>query len=128
VWFEVINLIVPTYTDDLEMIKRMCGWLVENLGPDRPLHFSRFSPQHKLDHLPPTPVDLLVQARATARAAGLRYVYIGNVREVDDAGTTYCPNCKRAVIERDIFAVTSYRLEAGQCRFCRTPIAGVWVT
>ena len=92
-WFEVINLVVPTYTDDLEMIKRMCGWLVENLGPDRPLHFSRFNPQHKLDHLPPTPVEILVQARDVARAAGLRYVYIGNVREVPDAQTTFCPNC-----------------------------------
>ena len=126
VWFEVINLVVPTYTDDLEMIKRMCGWLVENLGPDRPLHFSRFNPEHKLDHLSPTPVEILVQARAAARAAGLRYVYIGNVREVDDAGTTYCPGCKRAIIERDVFSVTAFDLDGGKCRFCRTPIAGVW--
>ena len=96
IWFEVINLVVPTYTDNLETIRRMCGWLVDNLGPDRPLHFSRFNPQHKLDHLPPTPIDILVQAREAARAAGLRYVYIGNVREVADAGTTYCPNCRRA--------------------------------
>jgi len=56
VWFEIINLIVPTYTDKPETIKRMCGWLVENLGPDVPLHFSRFHPQHKLTHLPPTPM------------------------------------------------------------------------
>ena len=126
VWFEIINLIVPTYTDDLEMIKRMCGWLVENLGPDRPLHFSRFHPQHKLDHLSPTPVDVLLKARALARAAGLRYVYIGNVREAADAGTTWCPGCKRAVIERDGFAITDFRLDAGRCRFCGTPIAGVW--
>ena len=126
VWFEVINLVVPTYTDDLEMIKRMCGWLVANLGPDRPLHFSRFSPQHKLEHLPPTPVDILVRARDTARAAGLRYVYIGNVRDVPDAGTTFCPNCRRAIVERDVFSVTAYHLAAGKCRFCGTSIAGVW--
>lgn len=126
VWFEVINLVVPTYTDDLEMIKRMSGWLVANLGPDRPLHFSRFHPQHKLDHLPPTPVETLVKARNLARAAGLRYVYIGNVRDVADAETTFCPNCKRAVIERDVFAVTRSRLVAGACPFCRTRIAGVW--
>ena len=126
VWFEVINLVVPTYTDDLEMIKRMCGWLVENLGPDRPLHFSRFHPQHKLEHLPPTPVDILVRARDAARALGLHYVYIGNVREVPDAGTTFCPNCRRAIVERDVFSVTAYHLAAGKCRFCGTPIAGVW--
>jgi len=126
VWFEVINLIVPTYTDDLAMIRRMCDWLVANLGPDRPLHFSRFNPEHKLDHLPPTPVDVLVRARAAARAAGLRYVYLGNVREVDDAGTTFCPGCKRAIIERDVFSVTACRLAGGKCRYCGTPIAGVW--
>ena len=69
VWVEIINLVVPTYTDNLEMIKRMCGWIVKELGPDQPLHFSRFHPQHKLTHLSPTPVEILVQARATARAA-----------------------------------------------------------
>ncbi|MGA2018086.1 MAG: AmmeMemoRadiSam system radical SAM enzyme [Opitutaceae bacterium] len=126
VWFEVINLIVPTYTDNLESIKRMCGWLVDNLGADRPLHFSRFHPEHKLDHLPVTPIDILVRARDAARSAGLRYVYLGNVREVADAGTTYCPNCRRPVIERDVYSVTSFQLDAGKCRFCGTPVAGVW--
>jgi len=126
IWFEVINLIVPTYTDNLEMIKRMCGWLVDNLGPDQVLHFSRFHPQHKLTHLPPTPVDTLVRAREIARSAGLRYVYIGNVPGLTDAETTFCPHCKKAVVERDIFAVTSVNLQAGQCRFCQTKIAGVW--
>ena len=126
IWFEVINLVVPTYTDDLDAISRMCGWLSDNLGPDRPLHFSRFNPQHKLDHLPVTPIDILLQAREAARAAGLRYVYIGNVREVADAGTTYCPNCKRPVIERDAYAVTAFRLDRGRCRHCGTTVAGVW--
>jgi pyruvate formate lyase activating enzyme len=126
VWFEIINLVVPTYTDDLETIKRMCGWIVENLGPDQVLHFSRFHPQHKLTHLPPTPINTLLSARAAARAAGLRYVYIGNVREVADAETTFCPNCKKAVIERDIFSVTSFKLKAGQCAFCQAKIPGIW--
>jgi pyruvate formate lyase activating enzyme len=126
VWFEVINLIVPTYTDNLETIKRMCGWLVDNLGPDRPLHFSRFNPLYKLEHLPSTPVETLIQARDVARAAGLRYVYIGNVRGVPGAETTFCPNCKRAVIERDLFAITGVQIDEGKCRFCGTKIAGVW--
>lgn len=126
VWFEVINLVVPTYTDDLEMIRRMCDWLVAELGVDVPLHFSRFHPQHQLTHLPPTPVETLVKARATARAAGLRYVYLGNVRGVADAETTFCPGCKRPVIERDLFAVKRMDIDQGRCRRCRTSIAGVW--
>lgn len=126
VWFEIINLIVPTYTDDVEMVKRMCGWLVENLGPDTPLHFSRFHPQHKLTHLPPTPVNTLLRAREVARTAGLHFVYIGNVAGIPDAETTFCPNCKRAIVERDIYAIKAIRIENSKCAFCQAPVAGVW--
>jgi pyruvate formate lyase activating enzyme len=126
VWFEIINLVVPTYTDNLDLIRRMCAWIAKELGPEQPLHFSRFHPQHKLTHLTPTPVETLVKAREAARAEGLRYAYIGNVPGLADAGTTWCPGCKKAVIERDIFAVTALNLTAGKCRFCGTKIAGVW--
>lgn len=126
IWFEIINLIVPTYTDKPEMIKRMCGWIVENLGVDRPIHFSRFYPNHKLTYLPPTPIEILVKAREIARSAGLRYVYIGNVREVDDAETTYCPSCKKPIICRDIFSITKFELINGRCKYCNEKIPGVW--
>jgi pyruvate formate lyase activating enzyme len=126
VWFEIINLVVPTYTDNLDTIRRMCGWIVKELGPDRPLHFSRFQPQHKLTHLTPTPVETLVKARDAGRAEGLRYVYIGNVPGLEGAETTWCPNCKKAVVERDIFAVTRMDIADGKCRYCGTKIAGVW--
>ncbi len=105
VWFEVTNLVVPTYTDKPDMIRRMCDWLLENIGPDYPLHFSRFMPPHKLTHLPPTPKDILLEAQSIAATAGLHHVYVGNCREVPDGETTYCPNCKKAIIERDVFSV-----------------------
>ena len=128
VWVEIINLVVPTYTDNLDTIRRMCGWIAKELGPDRPLHFSRFHPEHKLTHLAPTPVETLVKARDSARAEGLDYVYIGNVPGLEGVETTWCPNCKKAVIERDIFAVTRMNLTDGKCNFCGTKIAGVWKT
>jgi len=68
----------------------------------------------------------LVTARNVARSEGLRYVYIGNVPGLEDAETTWCPNCKQAVIERDIYAVTSFRLTNGKCPSCGNKIAGVW--
>jgi pyruvate formate lyase activating enzyme len=126
IWFEVIHLLVPTYTDNLDQLRRLCGWVAQRLGPDTPLHFSRFHPEHKLTHLPPTPVDTLVRARDLARSAGLRYVYLGNVRGVPGAETTCCPNCRQAVVERDGFAVTALRLHDGRCPHCQTKIAGVW--
>ena len=125
VWFEVTNLVVPTYTDKADMIKRMCGWLVDNIGADYPLHFSRFHPMHKLLHLSPTPLGILLEAREIAQKAGLRYVYIGNVRGVEGAETTFCPGCGKAVIERDGFYVTANRIKDGKCG-CGTAIAGVW--
>lgn len=128
VWFEVTNLIVPTYTDKQDMVRRMCDWMLENLGPDYPLHFSRFSPRHKLTHLPPTPVEVLAEARSVARAAGLRYVYVGNCyeKELSDAQTTFCPKCKRAVIERDIYTARKVGFDKGRCASCETAIPGVW--
>ncbi|NQT84080.1 AmmeMemoRadiSam system radical SAM enzyme [bacterium] len=126
VWFEITNLIVPTYTDKLDMIRRMCDWLLENIGPGYPLHFSRFHPQHKLDQLPPTPVGVLMEARSIAQKAGLQYVYVGNVRGIPDAETTFCPNCKKAVVERTIYLVRKMNIEGGKCKFCGTKIAGVW--
>jgi len=128
IWFEVINLVVPTYTDDMGNIARMCDWLVNEAGPDVPLHFSRFHPQHKLTHLPPTPAATLVQARDIARRAGLRYVYIGNIRDIPDAETTFCPGCKKPVIVRDIYAISRFDLVNGRCRHCQSKIPGVWAS
>lgn len=126
IWVEVVNLVVPTYTDGLDDIRRMCDWLARELGPETPLHFSRFHPEHRLDHLRPTPIEILVRAREAARGCGMKYVYLGNVGEVADAGTTYCPGCRAAVVERDVFAVGRMVLVDGRCPHCGTRIAGVW--
>jgi pyruvate formate lyase activating enzyme len=126
VWFEVINLIVPTYTDKPDMIRTMCDWLVDNLGSDCPLHFSRFHPAHKLERLPPTPPDILIQARDIALQAGLRYVYIGNPPEPADAETTSCPKCKNLLVDRFRFTACVMGMSNGACKKCGTKIPGVW--
>jgi len=125
VWFEITALIVPTYTDNMEMIKRMCGWILENLGDDYPLHFSRFHPRYKLTHLPPTSISFLESARATAMERGIHYVYVGNVPQAD-SNHTYCPSCKRKIAGRQGYLITEMRIRNGRCSFCRQPIAGVW--
>jgi len=125
VWVEVTNLVVPTLNDDLDLIKRMCGWMAEHLGVDVPLHFSRFHPQYKLTHFPPTPADFLALARDAARAEGLRYVYVGNV-DVPDGGATFCPRCGDPVIVRRGYAILRNNLKSGKCGNCGEPIPGVW--
>jgi pyruvate formate lyase activating enzyme len=130
VWFEVTTLMVPTYLDDMDMIRRMCEWLIKEIGPDYPLHFSRFHPQHKLSHLPPTPVSTLRRARDVGLKAGLHYVYVGNVAldEVPDSQNTYCPGCGKLLVERRGFFVTRNDIVHGACKYCGRTIAGVWET
>ncbi len=127
VWFEVTNLVVPRYPDDLTMIGRMCDWMVSNLGPDYPVHFSRFHPKYELKRLSPTPVQILVRAREIAKQAGLHHVYLGNVRGVNDAETTFCPGCGQRVVERTVYRVETVQIgRDGSCAHCGKRIAGVW--
>jgi len=124
IWMEIINLVIPTYTDDMEIIKKMCAWIVENLGTSYPLHFSRFFPQYKLVHLPPTPVEVLEQAKEVATKEGLHHVYLGNVAGGCDK--TLCPNCKETVIERRGYTILTNKIEDGKCPSCKTSINGRW--
>jgi pyruvate formate lyase activating enzyme len=125
VWFEMTTLVVPTYVDDTDMIKRMCGWILKELGPNYPLHFLRFFPHYKLTRLPATPIDTLETFRKVALKEGIRYVYLGNVPGHE--GThTYCHNCHRILIERKGYFIPQYNLENGRCKFCGTSIPGRW--
>jgi len=125
VWLEITNLVVPSWTDDLDMIKRMCNWLASNGFIDTPLHFSRFHPQYKLQSLPSTPVSTLESARKIALSEGLHFVYIGNVPG-NDATDTICPGCGETVVERSGYTITKNLLKDGQCPECNTAIAGYW--
>ena len=125
VWLEITNLVVPTWTDNIDEIGKMCKWLSENGFKNTPLHFSRFYPVYKLEKLPPTPVDLLKNAAKIASAEGMKYVYIGNVPG-DESSDTYCPSCGAKVISRRGFTVTLNDLSDGRCKKCGKEIDGIW--
>ena len=124
IWLEVTNLVIPTLNDNMKTIGEMSRWMVKNLGADVPLHFSRFFPNYKLNNLPPTPLETLTDARKAAMDAGLKFVYIGNIRH--EAESTFCPQCKKLLIERIGYFVKQNNISNGRCRFCGTPIPGVW--
>ncbi len=123
--FEMINLVVPGYVDDKDMVKRMCAWILENIGADHPLHFLRFFPRYKLDRLPPTPVSTLTRFRQLAMSEGIHYVYVGNVAG-HEGNNTYCHNCKNLLIERRGYFIPTDNLVGNRCKFCNTRIPGVW--
>jgi pyruvate formate lyase activating enzyme len=125
VHLEITNLMIPTKNDDPSVLKEMCLWIKRELGPETPIHFSRFYPLYKLKSLPPTPVSTLEEARSVALSAGLEYVYIGNVPG-HEGENTFCPKCKKMVIKRAGFMIGEVNLKEGKCKYCGKPIPGIW--
>jgi len=123
---EIVNLVVPTKNDDMEEIRQMCLWIKEELGSDIPLHFSRFYPMYKLRNLPPTPVPTLEEARKVAISVGLHYVYIGNVPG-HEGENTYCPTCKKLLIQRIGYRILQNQLIGRKCPSCGHPQPGIWM-
>ena len=125
VHLEITNLIIPTKNDDLSVLREMCLWIKRELGADTPIHFSRFYPLYKLKSLPPTPVSTLDKAREAALSAGLEYVYIGNIPG-HPSENTFCPKCKKRIIQRTGYMVGEINMKDGKCRYCGKPIPGIW--
>jgi len=124
-WLEIVNLVVPTLNDDVQMIQEMCRWIRENLGPEVPLHFSRFFPAYRMTHLPPTPIRTLEQAREIAVKEGMQFVYVGNVPG-HRFNSTFCPKCNRVIVSRLHFTVMNVNIQNGKCWYCGCPIPGIW--
>lgn len=125
VMVEITNLIIPSLNDSDRDLLELSRWIKTNMGAETPLHFSRFFPQYKMKHLPPTPSATLTKARQIALSEGLKYVYIGNILS-DDGENTTCPGCGNLLIERERYLVKKNNLNNGQCRFCREDIPGIW--
>lgn len=125
VWMEIVYLVIPTLNDDMADIRKMSRWMAAEIGPDVPVHFTRFQPQYLLKNLPPTPVSTLEKARETARSEGLRFVYIGNVPG-HEGENTICPKCRTVLIKRYGYEIRTNVLKGGACPNCRTPIPGLW--
>ncbi len=123
VWFEITNLVIPDANDSQDEIKQMSDWIVEHLGTDVPIHFTAFHPDFRMKDRPNTPAETLIAAYEIAKRAGIEYVYVGNVHDVQRQ-STYCPGCKNRVIERDWYVLGQYDIKNGRCRNCHGTIAG----
>jgi pyruvate formate lyase activating enzyme len=123
---EIVNLVVPTLNDSEPMLAELAKWIAGEVGPDVPVHFTRFHPDYQLPNLPPTPVATLERARDIALQAGIRFAYVGNVPG-HPGNNTYCPKCGKPVIVRDGFLIAALHLKNGRCEYCSQPIPGVWV-
>ncbi|MGB5698037.1 MAG: AmmeMemoRadiSam system radical SAM enzyme [Polyangiales bacterium] len=125
VWFEITNLVIPGHNDADEKIRQLADWVVGELGPNVPLHFSAFHPSYKMRDVPPTPRATLRRARDIAKQAGVHHVYTGNVHD-PEGDTTYCSSCGTALIARNWYEVLSWNLLDGACPTCGIDCAGVF--
>lgn len=125
VWFEITNLMIPGENDSADETAKMCDWIVRELGPDVPVHFTAFHPDFRMLDKPRTPPETLNRAREQALEAGIKFPYVGNVHDV--AGqSTYCPSCGTLLIQRDWFQLGTYQLHGNRCAKCSTVIPGVF--
>jgi pyruvate formate lyase activating enzyme len=126
VWVETTTLLIPGKNDSDDEINKMTNWVVANLGPDVPMHFTAFHPSWKMMDVPPTPASTLTRARQIALDNGVHYAYTGNVH--DKGGeSTYCHHCGQLLIGRDWYELSQWHLdEKGCCDQCGTACSGVF--
>lgn len=126
VWFELTTLLIPGENDSDEELDQMTRWVVANLGPDVPMHFSAFHPDWKMLDYPPTPPATLSRAREIALGNGVHYAYTGNVHDTV-GGSTFCKGCGTLLIERNWYQLGEWHLTAdGRCEKCGERCAGVF--
>lgn len=122
-WLEIVVLVIPTLNDSPDEIRRMAAWIVQNLGPNVPIHFIPFRPMYKLRNLPPTSQELLRRARTIAMAEGCHFAYGGDLPDGSHSNT-FCPECGALAVDRYHYSID--KVTDGICGQCGAALPGVW--
>ncbi|MEX0717494.1 MAG: AmmeMemoRadiSam system radical SAM enzyme [Planctomycetaceae bacterium] len=126
VWFELTTLLIPGQNDSDAELDEMTQWVVRELGPDVPMHFTAFHPDFRMLDTPHTPPATLSRARRIAIKNGVRYAYTGNVHD-SEGGSTFCHECGGLLVERDWYVLSEWNLTGdGRCESCGTRCAGIF--
>ena len=125
VWVEVTTLVIPGINDEPDELRDIAQFISQELGPETPWHISRFFPTYKLTDVPPTSVETMDKAEEIGRAAGLHYVYLGNLHGETN---TFCHQCGQLLIQRLGYRIVRNDVSEGKCPRCGTPVAGVGVS
>ncbi|MFZ0390836.1 MAG: AmmeMemoRadiSam system radical SAM enzyme [Calditrichia bacterium] len=125
VWIEITNLVIPGLNDDEKELTRLCEWVISELGPDVPLHFTAFHPDYKLKDRHSTTPSSLIRIRKQAQEIGLNYVYLGNISD-GEGSDTYCPQCSNVLVQRSWYSVKIKNFKNGHCTNCGREIPGIF--
>jgi len=125
IWVEVVTLVVPGFNDSDEELGGIAAFLA-GLSVDLPWHVTAFHPDYRMREPRATPAATLIRAYDIGRAAGLRYVYPGNLAgAVGDRESTICPGCAATLVTRTGYTIGEVRVTAeGACPDCGHAIAG----
>ena len=126
-WLEVVTLVIPGFNDSDAELGAIAEFLV-GISRDIPWHVTAFHADYKMTGRGHTPAETLLRAAEIGSAAGLRYVYAGNLPgSTGNLEDTRCPSCGQTLIARRGFQVLRNRLSAaGECPGCGAPIPGRW--
>jgi pyruvate formate lyase activating enzyme len=127
-WVEIVTLVVPSFSDDPDDLKRMADFLA-SVDPLMPWHVTAFHPDYKMtDGYRQTQAGDLMRVVEYGTRAGLKYIYPGNLPgQVGEWENTRCHHCGATLIERYGFRVRRNRMSAdGLCPECHKPIPGIW--
>jgi len=125
IWVEITTLIIPTLNDSESELRQIAEFIKNELGEDVPWHVSRFHPDYKLLNIDATPMSTIRRAREIGFEVGLHYVYAGNIPH-ENTENTYCPKCKKMLIERYGFEIMKNIIKDSKCPYCGFEISGVW--
>ncbi|MEM4755516.1 MAG: AmmeMemoRadiSam system radical SAM enzyme [Candidatus Woesearchaeota archaeon] len=124
IWVEVTTLLIPSLNDSDKEILDLANFLAA-LDINIPWHLTAFYPSYKMSAYPPTPYRTLLRAYSLGKKAGLRYVYLGNCRDVQRS-STFCHSCNAMLIQRDGYHVNVLGIDHGSCIACGQQIPGIW--
>ena len=124
VWIELTTLIIPGHNDSDTELKKIAEF-ISKISKEIPWHISRFYPAYKMNNIIPTPYETLRKAYKIGKDAGLKYIYIGNIHDLEHSNT-YCPKCGRILIKRENYSILENNIKNGKCKFCGEKIPGVW--
>jgi pyruvate formate lyase activating enzyme len=122
IWIEITTLVIPGENDSDAELRDIAAF-ISSVDPDIPWHISRYYPCYQYDSAPPTPVATLERAREIGLSEGLRFVYTGNVMG-HEGEHTFCPSCKKLLIERRGFSIGQNAMKGTTCGFCGHTIPG----
>jgi pyruvate formate lyase activating enzyme len=128
-WLEIVTLIIPGFNDSDQELGDIASFL-SGISPSIPWHVTAFHKDYKMQDPDNTPVETLLRAARIGEAAGLHYIYAGNLPgRVGRYEDTRCPRCQATLIRRIGYRILDDRLSGrGSCFSCGQPIPGVWRT